>query len=348
MAQLFCLQPRRTAAALAVAALTLAAVGPAHAQSASEAESFYRARPVDLIVGYGTGGGFDAYARALAPWIGKHMPGAPRFVIKNMPGAASLKALQFLTTAAPADGSVTGMVNPVLFAQAVLDPAKIPHGVNSVAWIGNMSSDTKVCMAMSRTGIVRLDDLKGRAMTLGVTSQGSGQIYGVILRHMFGENVKLVSGYPSTNDISLAMERGEVDAMCTGWGVIELRRPDWIKDKRVVALTQFARTRDHRLPDTPLIHAAGVSAELGAAIAFMTAPDVVTRPLIAPVKIPADRLALLRRAFMAAMQDQEFLAIARKASLDIDPATGEDTQKIMNEMAATPPAALEFARKLYR
>lgn len=332
-------------ASLSVA--VLAVHSPAAAQT-SEVEAFYRGRSVDLIVGYGTGGGFDAYARAIAPHLGKHMPGAPQFIIKNMPGAASLKALQFLTTAAPADGGVIGMVNPVLFAHAVLDPAKFRIGVNSVAWIGNMSSDTKVCMAMTRSGIAKLEDLKSRNLTLGVTSQGSGQIYGVILRHMFGERVKLVSGYPSTNDISLAMERGEVDGMCTGWGVIELRRPEWITGKRVTALTQFARVRDHRLPETPLISAAGIDANLRAAIAFMTAPDVVTRPLIAPAAIPADRLAALRRAMGAALQDKAFLEFARKAKLDIDPASGEETQRLMQEMADTPPAALEFARKLYQ
>ena len=290
-------------------AILMGAITPACADESVVA--FYKGRTIDLVVGYGTGGGYDTYARALAPHLAKHVPGAPQIVIRNMPGASSLTALRHVATAAARDGSIIGAFNPTLIA------------------------------------LTRLEDFKTKKASIGATGQGSGAIYGVILKHIFGDNVQVVTGYPSTNDIALAMERGEVDGMCTGWGVVEVTKPDWITRRFVNVLTQFAGQRDKRIASVPLIHEASLPAGMSEAITFLTLSDMATRPFVGPAGIPADRAAALRRAFDTAMGDSEFLAFAKKASLDIDPTTGEDLAKIVRGIFATSPGALEFARKFY-
>ncbi|MDP2354623.1 MAG: tripartite tricarboxylate transporter substrate-binding protein [Beijerinckiaceae bacterium] len=335
----------RGALRASVLAVVMAVTTPAYADEGVAA--FYKGRSVDLIVGYGTGGGYDTYARALAPHLAKHLPGAPQIVIRNMPGASSLNALRHIATTAPRDGGAIGAFNPVLITMAALEPAKVKLDFGALTWIGNMSSDTKTCMLRAGAGLTRLEDFKTRKASIGATSQGSGQIYGVILRHIFGDNVQIVTGYPSTNDIALAMERGEVDGMCTGWGVIEVTKPDWIKRDFMRVLTQFAAQRDKRIASVPLIHEAALPSGMSAAITFLTLSDVVTRPIVAPPLVPAARAEALRRAFDAAMADADFLAFAKKTGLDIDPTTGEDLARIVQSIFATPPHALEFARKLY-
>ena len=279
--------------------------------------------------------------------LSKHLPGNPQVVIRNMPGASSLNALRFIATTAPRDGAVIGAFNPTIITMAALEPAKVKIDFGSLTWIGNMSSDTKTCMVRAGAGLTKLEDFRVRRASIGATAQGSGQIYGVILRHVFGDNVQIVTGYPSTNDIALAMERGEVDGMCTGWGTIEVTKPDWIRRDSVRVLTQFGAVRDKRIAAVPLIHETALPPGMSEAISFLTLPDVVTRPVVAPPAIPPERAQALRRAFDATMVDPDFLAFARKASLDIDPTTGEDLAEIVRKIFATPPEALEFARKLY-
>lgn len=336
-----------SAARILRAILFLAAMVSPAARADEAAASFYKGRALDLVVGYGTGGGYDTYARALAPYLSRHLPGNPQPVIRNMPGASSLTALRHVATAAARDGSVIGAFNPTLITAATLEPGKVKIDFAGLTWIGNMSSDTKTCMVRAGAGIEKLDDLRVRSMSIGATGQGSGAIYGVILRHVFGETVRIVTGYPSTNDIALAMERGEVDGICTGWGTIEVTKPDWIKRNFVRVLTQFAAQRDRRIADVPLIQEAVLPPGMSDAITFLTLPDVVTRPIVAPPAIPANRAVALRRAFDAAMNDPDFLAFAQKTALDIDPTTGEALAAIVARIFATPPEALEVARKLY-
>jgi tripartite-type tricarboxylate transporter receptor subunit TctC len=211
-----------------------------------------------------------------------------------------------------------------------------------------MSSDTKVCMLTKNAGLQRLEDLGDKKATIGATGQGSGQIYGLILRQLYGDNVKIVMGYPSTNDIALAMERGEVDGMCTGWGVVEVTKPDWIRRDFVSVLTQFASHRDRRLPDTPLIHESSLPAGMSQTILFLTAPDMVTRPFIAPPSIPQERSAALRLAFNKAMKDPDLHAFAQKTSLDLDPMTGEELENLIAQVFSVSPQALDFARKILK
>jgi tripartite-type tricarboxylate transporter receptor subunit TctC len=333
--------PRQLSAVVVLAALAWHT--PAGAQSVAD---FYRGRTIELVVGYAPGAGFDAFGRLLAGHMGRYIPGQPRLVVKNMPGSANLNATKYLFATAPRDGSVIGIVNPNLFNLAVIEPQTVNVDFNAATWIGNMSSDTKVCFAASSSGVRRLDDLAHKGIHLAGTSKGAGYIYGSILRSLYPANVKIVLGYLSNADIWLAIERGEVDAFCTGWGAIKSRRPEWLADGSISVLLQFAREPDIRLGAVPTVFALDISNDLKKAIAFLTRTDSVTRPVLAPPAVPADRAAALREAFLRTMRDGEFLAAARQANLEIDPADALETAKIVDEITATPPAAIELARRL--
>lgn len=325
------------------AAALLIAAPPSFAQSVSE---FYRGRTVELVVGYLAGAGFDSFGRLLAQHMGKHIPGSPKLVVKNMPGAANLNAMKHMYATAVRDGSTIGIVNPNLFNLAVLEPQSVNMDFNRFTWLGNMSKDTKVCFTWKQSGVVRLDDLKTRKLHLAGTTRGSGYIYGSILRSIYPSSVQIVLGYQSNADIWLALEKGEVDAFCSGWGAIPSRKPEWIAGDKISVLVQFAKEPDPHLPNVPTIFDLGLPDEMKKAIGFLIRSDAVTRPVFAPPEIPADRAAALRMAFMATMRDPEFLEAAKRSDMEIDPTDADETARIVAEIISVPPAALAVARKL--
>jgi tripartite-type tricarboxylate transporter receptor subunit TctC len=328
--------------ALLLAAVSLAAA-PSFAQTVSE---FYRGRTVEFIVGYLPGAGFDSFGRLLAQHLGKYIPGDPKLVVKNMPGAANLTAMKRIYATGARDGSTIGIVNPNLFNLAVLEPQTVNMDFNRFTWLGNMSKDTKVCFTSKPSGVVLLDDLKTRKVRLAGTTKGAGYIYGSILRSIYPSTVQIVLGYLSNAEIWLALERGEVEAFCSGWGDIPSRKPEWIAGEKISVLVQFAKEPDPRLPNVPTIFELGVSDDMKKAIEFLIRADAVTRPVFAPPGVPADRAAALRAAFMATMRDAEFLEAAKRANMEIEPTDAEETARIVAEIISVPPAALEVARRL--
>ena len=325
-------------------ALLLAFAAPAAAQQS--VADFYRGRTVDFIVGYPPGAGYDIYGRTLAQFIGKHIPGNPVVVVKNMPGASSLVGLKYLAVQAPKDGSTIGIFNPTLVNLSVLEPKQVDVDFAALTWLGNMSNDTKVCFSWRPSGILTADDIRAKQIVIGGTPQGAGFAYGAIMKAIFGDHVKIVLGYPSNSDVWLAMERGEAEGNCTGWGVIPSMRPDWVKENKVSVFVQFAKQPNPLLPKVPLVYDLGVSDELKAAIAFITLGDSFTRPVIAPPGVPADRATALREAFLATLRDPDFLAQAEKTSLEIAPMDATTLAGLVQDVRSTPPAAVELARKL--
>lgn len=316
---------------------------PAAAQSVAD---FYRGRNVEVIVGYLPGAGFDAFGRLLAQYMGKHLPGGPKLVVKNMPGAANLSAAKHMYSSAARDGSVIGVVNPNLLNLAVLEPQTVNIDFNRFTWIGNMSRDTKVCFTWKQSGVVGLDDLKTKTLHVAGTTKGAGYIYGSILRSLFPSAVKVVLGYLSNADIWLALERGEIEAFCTGWGAMAGQKPQWLAEHKISALVQFAKEREPRLAGTPTIFELDISDEMKRAIGLLIRTDAMTRPVFAPPGLPADRATALRDAFWRTMQDSEFLDAARRADMEIEPADAHETARIVAEITSTPSAAIDLARKL--
>jgi tripartite-type tricarboxylate transporter receptor subunit TctC len=328
----------------AAVALTVSAILPAAAQQS--VADFYRGKTVEFIIGYPPGAGFDIFGRTFAQHVGKHIPGTPTVVAKNMPGASSLKGLQYIAMQAPKDGTTMGLFNPAIVNMSVLDPKQVGVDLDKLTWLGNMSNDTKVCFSWSATGIQTFDDIRQKSIVIGGTSQGAGFIYGSILKQMLGDKLKVVLGYPSNSDVWLALERGEVQGNCTGWGIIPSVKPDWVRDKKVNVFVQFAQESHPDLKGVPLIFDLGLSPEMKAAVNFLTLSDSFTRPVVAPGGIPADRAEALQKAFDATMQDRDFLAQAEKSKLEIAPMNAKALMELVRQVRSTPAAAVELAKEL--
>lgn len=328
----------------AMSSAGMAGVSPAMAQSPAD---FYRGKTVQFMVGYPPSGGFDAYTRAAARYIGKHIPGNPNVIVTNMPGASSLQFVRYLQSQAPKDGTQFGMFNRGLMPKSVLDPQETGVDFTKFTWIGSMNSELAVCYIWGAKNIATIEQMKAAKLTLGDTSKNSGgYIYTSILRNMSPETIRLVLGYATTGDIWLATERGEVDGNCTVVTSLQSQRPDWIEQKKINIVVQFGETKHKDLPHVPTIFELIKTENEKKAINFLIASEAIGRPVIGPPGMAADRTAALRQAFLDTMKDPEFLALAEKAKMDIDVVPGEKAAQIAADIQNTPPEAVELARKL--
>lgn len=329
----------------ATALLAVSGSLAAHAQTPAE---FYAGKTVQFMVGYPPSGGFDAYTRVAARFIGKHIPGNPSVIVVNKPGASSLTFVRYLATIAPKDGTQFGMFNRGLIPTSVLDK-ETNVDFTQFTWIGSMSGEAAICYTWAGRGLDSLDKVKKAAkdsVTIGDTSKNSGgYIYSSMLRSLSPDSTKMVLGYPTTGDIWLAVERGELSGNCTLISSVESQRPEWLSQKKIDVILQFSETRAKEMPTVPTIFELLPSEETKAAIRFLTAAETIGRPVIAPAGLPADRTAALRKAFMDAMKDPELLAFATNAKMTIDPIPGEKAAEIAAAVGKASPQALKIARE---
>jgi tripartite-type tricarboxylate transporter receptor subunit TctC len=323
--------------------VSLAFMAPATAQDVA---SFYKGKTIRIIVGFTPGGGYDIYARALARHYGRHIPGNPTVVVQNMPGAASLKSVQYLSAGAPADGTLITTFNPGLITQSLTAPEKVSVKFLDYAWIGNVSEDFRVCFTWNGTGIKNWQDFLARdKVTFGNTGVGtSAYIDDRMLSDLFGVKLHAVMGYPGSADKRVAIERGELDGDCGSWTSMP---EDWLRDKKVTMLIRFSRQLVPGMP-ADLLYAGDLLADpkKKQTLNLLTAGAVVGRPYIAPRAVPADRLAALRAAFDATMKDSEFLADSAKQRLLVTPMTGAEVEGFIKELYQTPPDVVAAAKEI--
>jgi tripartite-type tricarboxylate transporter receptor subunit TctC len=334
----------RLVGALALGMAASAAAPQAMAQSA--AAEFFRGKQMEFIIGSDTGGGFDAYGRAVARFITKQLPGNPAMVPKNMPGAGSLKALQYVDRIGPKDGTTLGILNPSILTVAATDPSKIDVDLNKLQWLGNLSSDNKVCLAWGKSGLTSMNDLKTKKFRIGGTTINAGSYPpAAILKHFFPDTVQNILGYPGNAQTWLAMETGEVDGHCTGWGIIPTQKPDWVRDKKVNVLVKFTKKEIPGLTGVPTIYDLPMDQATHDAIAFIAQGDEITRPIFVGPGVPADRVAVLRDAFEKMLKDPEFLDYAKLNRLDLDTMGWKELTDTVKQITGTPAAALTVAKK---
>jgi tripartite-type tricarboxylate transporter receptor subunit TctC len=314
---------------------SIALAVPARAQSV---EDFYKNKSVSLFIGFSVGGGYDLYARHLARFMGKHIPGKPSIVPQNMAGAGSLRAANFIYTAAPKDGTAFGTfsrttgINPLLESGATFDGTKF-------GWLGSVTDDTSLCIIWHTSPVKTWKDFIEKPVTLGGQGPSSEpDIFARLYKNVFGAPIKLVSGYPGTNEITLAMERGEVDGLCgLSWSTIKTRHAQWLKEKKINLIVQAAFKKEPEIgPDVPLVMDQTQDTEKLQILKLILAAQEMARPFAAPPDVPADRKAALVAAFDATMKDPEFLSEAKKLNLDVAPVSGAALDKLLAELYATP------------
>src|SRR5215470_7470447 len=328
----------------ALAALCFALAAPAAPAAAQDAASFYRGKTVRIVVGFSSGGGYDVYARVLARHLARHIPGTPSVVVQNMPGAASLKSVQYLTAGAPADGTLITTFNPGLITQSLTTPDKTPVKFLDYAWIGNVSEDFRVCFTWNATGIKNWQDFLARSrIAFGNTGVGtSAYIDDRILSDLFGVKLQAVMGYPGSADKRVAIERGELDGDCGSWTSLP---DDWLREKKITLLVRFSRALAPGMPPQAIDAREYLTdPKKRQTYDLLTASALIGRPYIVPKAVPADRFAALRAAFDATMKDPDFLADTANQRLIVTAMTGAEVEGFIKELYQTPPDVVTAAR----
>jgi len=330
----------------ALSALAFAAAAPVAAQSPAE---FYKGKTVQFGVGYEPSGGFDAYTRIAARYIGKHIPGNPTVIVTNMPGASSLTYVRFIRNQAPKDGTQFGMFDRGLIAKSVLDPKTMGVDFRDFTWIGSMNSEIGVCVLWNTKNLKTVADIQnypGDVIVGGTSKNGGGYVYSSILQRLSPKNVKQVFGYSATGPMLLAAERGEADGTCTIFSSLQSGYPDLLSQKKLNVIVQYSEKRHPEMADVQTAYEVARSDNEKTVISFLTAAEAIGRPVIAPPNLPKDRTDALRKAFLDTMKDPEFLAFAKQAKMDIDPTSGERAAEIVASIADTPEEAVNLARQL--
>ncbi|MDB5543761.1 MAG: uncharacterized protein JWO64_910 [Hyphomicrobiales bacterium] len=337
------------------ALLTALLVAPC-AKAQADTADFYRGKTISLVVGYGPGGGYDLFARLLARYMPNHMPGKPSVVVQNMPGAASLRATNYLAVTAPKDGTVIAAFDRNMPLIAVIggnpnvqfDPLKL-------TWLGTLSDSTEDSFTLfmrKRADVKSIEDLRrpgGPQITVGVTSAGAtDHDVTVLLKDVLGLNIKLVPGYQDSNTIGLAVENGELDGQFVNYVSTKVGKPAWADPKgKMQILMQFARkTRHPELPDVPTALELSKNETATQMIEMAEIPYLVARPYAAPPGIPADRAEALQKAFMESARDPDFVKEAAKINLELTPLDAKQTLAVVQRLADIPQAQRDKLRDI--
>ena len=318
----------------------------APAQAADPVEAFYAGRTVDFVIGSAAGGGYGVYALVLARHIGKHIPGAPNAVVQNMPGAASLKSLQYLDAGAPPDGATIVTFNPGLILGSLTAPQKTPIDFRNFSWIGNISEDVRVCFTWHARGMRDWKAFLAReTVVFGNTGVGTSAYLDDRMLHMlFGVKMKMVQGYPGSADKKIAIEGGELDGDCGSWTSLPL---EWLRDKKIDIHVRFSNTIPADMPkDIPWASDFLDTEAKKQTFRLLVSGAEIGRPFLMSKSVPADRIAALRAAFDATMKDPEFLADAEKQRLLVGPDSGEVVAKRIADIYASPREVIERAREI--
>jgi tripartite-type tricarboxylate transporter receptor subunit TctC len=343
---------QRLLGALGLTIIVLAAT-PARADDVAD---FYKGKRINLIVSYGTGGGYDVYARVLARHMSRHIPGNPSIIIQNMPGAGSLRGANYIYNVAPRDGTVFGT-----FARniALLGLLKTNQNVQfdpvKFTWLGSSSSlanDAYVLLLRRDAKAKSVEEARrrdGPPIILGSTAEGaSSDAMGVLLREWLGFNLKVIPGYTDSGVLFLAIERGEVEGRTVGLSSVRANKPDWLKPGGLArVLVVFGRgTRFPGYPDAPTARELAKSAEDRNLIEILEVPYALSRPYAAPPDVPADRAKALQDAFLATHKDPAYLAEAEKLGIEISPIGADEILRLIDKITKTPADQLKRIEKL--
>ena len=323
----------------------------ATATVASAQQDHYRGKEFRILVGYASGGGYDSYARVVAQHLGQHIPGAPTVIVQNMPGADGLALANHMAQRAPSDGSVIALTNRNLAVAPILgliEKASVQYDPAALFWIANLNVDTAVVVVRKAAGFASVEDLKRRELVVGSTGlTAPNAVYPHVINNLIGTRIKVVSGYPSTSHLVIAMERGELDGNAGWiWSSFKAQRPDWISSGTAVVLLQLGTARLAELPNVPLITDYAKTDKERRALELAFAADALGRPFFAPPQTPGDVGRILRAGFAAMAKSREFQDAAARAKLDIVYQDGPTVEDLVKRLVGAPPDTVDLAKRL--
>jgi tripartite-type tricarboxylate transporter receptor subunit TctC len=329
-------QVLRATAGLGVAAATSARV---------QAQTHKR---IDLLIGYTPGGSYDLYARLVARHLGRFLPGEPTVVPQNMPGAGSLRVANFIFGVAPKDGSAIGIVTETVAIEQALSNPAVQYDAAKFTWIGRVASSINVQMVWNTSPLQSIQDAYQQEVTFAGTGPGNiAETIPRLLNGLLGMKVKVISGYPASNEGMLAMERGEVDGSTTSWTALKVGKQDWLREKKIKLLLQDLPERDPELADVPCLVELGRTEEEKQVLALYASGGAIGRSIMAPPGLSADVTKTLRSGFMAMTNDPEFKADIQKTGLELAPQSGEAVSDVVVKGLNVPDQVRERARSVF-
>jgi tripartite-type tricarboxylate transporter receptor subunit TctC len=337
----------------AVAAALVLAGAPARADAVAD---FYKGKVVSLVVGYGSGGGYDAYGRLVATHLGKYIPGNPTVVVQNMPGAGSLRSVNYLYNTAPKDGTILAtFARDMPLLGLIGNNPNVRFDPRKLTWLGSSSSyanDAYLLMTRKDAAVKSIADARapgGPPLVLGGTAEGTtGNDISTVLREALALNIRIIVGYPDSNALFLAADRKETDGRFVGLSAVASSHPEWLRpDSGMQVLLQFARVIRHpQFSAVPTARELATNDRARALIELAELPYRLSRPFAAPPGLPGDRAKALQAAFLAVHQDPDYLDQAQRLKVDVSPIGGEEVLRAIGGIAGAPPDLLDYMKKL--
>lgn len=324
--------------------LAALAMGLAVTATAAQGADFYRGKKVNMYIGFGAGGGYDAYARLAARHLGKFIPGAPSIVPVNMPGAGGLKAGNYLYKVAPKDGTALGVIAEAAALEQILGNKGVNFNAAEFNWLGRLTATTTVFFTWHTSPSSSFADIRKRETTVASSGAGITAYLPRAMNKLAGANFKLITGYRGSRDALLAMERGEVETAYGLWSQVAERQAQWLRDGKINIVVIVTEKRHPNLPNVPSLVELGTTEDGKKLLKHLASTAEVGRSVLTTPGVPLDRVAALRSAFNDMVEDSAFLADAKKAKLKLEPVSGDELQKTVTETVDTSPSLLPQLR----
>jgi tripartite-type tricarboxylate transporter receptor subunit TctC len=334
------------AGTLALALAAAAAASLAAPTFADDVADFYHGKRISLVIGYGSGGGYDLYARLLGRFIGAHIPGNPAIVPQNMPGAGSRSAANWLYRIAPKDGTVIAALSQATPTDQALGQPGVMFDAQKFNWIGNLTVVNNMLFVSAASGVATIEDAKKKPLAIGATGASSPSVlYPQVSNNLLGTKFKIISGYPGGGDINIAVERHEVDGRGSdSWASMKSTHPDWLRDHTINILFQIGPRRESDLPDVPLWPELAGNDDQRQVLEILSGDVSVGRPILTAPEVPADRVKALRQAFDDTLRDPQFIEAAKQSNMEINPMGGEELQQIVGRIVSPSPRILAMVK----
>lgn len=323
----------------------LTSIGEALAQSGG----LLKNTEFGIYIGSAPGGGYDQYGRLLARNIGRHLTGTPTVIVRNMPGGGGREAINYIYNVAPRDGTAIGTTLRNVPLDPLLGNAEITKiDAMRITWIGSMNSDVNVCVSWASAPVKSIADAQAMPLIVGSTGASSANaILAKLLNAVADTKLKIVEGYKGSKEISLAMERGELQGTCgVTWDEVKSIYKSWLDEHKVVVLAQFATEKHRDLPDVPFIMDIAKNEADREMATLVVGSNKMGRPFFAPPDLTTARVQMLRTAFDATMADPQLLADADKMGLSVETMNGADVEALIKRLYQTPKPVVDATRKI--
>ena len=341
----------KTSRAACIAVLSsLFAVGAASRVDAqTSVADFYKGKSITILVGSSAGGGYDTWARLIARYMGKHMPGNPNFLVSNMPGAGSNLAANYIYNVAAKDGTFIGAIYGGAPLEPLIGKTPVKHDPSKTQYLGSANDDVYVCVARKDAAVQKFEDLMTKELVVGASNSSSTADFPAVLNATLGTKFKLVLGYPGSREISLAADKQEVYGACgLAWPSVSVTNPGWFGPDgtmRVLVQTHVKGHPDLNKEGVPNAMSFARNDEQRQALELFFSQEVFGRPYVLAPEVPKDRVEALQKAFMETLADPELLADAKRANFDVNPVSGPEVAALIAKAYAAPKSVVQLVKK---